>query len=68
MPNSTAFTQEMDSNYGPFNTLFCQVLDQVVHQQITRKVYVFLLPTLSGLIVFVGINTETGYKIKESAF
>ena len=60
VPNFTAVTQEMGRNYSPFKTAFRQVFYRVVQQQITKKVSVSLLPTLFSLIVFGGINPETG--------
>ena len=59
VPNSTGITQETDRNYGPFKAAFCQVLDRVFQQYITKKVSVSLLPTLVSLIVFGGIYPKT---------
>ena len=68
VPNSTDVTQELDRNYRTFNTALRQFLDRVVHQTITKKLYVSLIPILVGLIISYGIYPKTGYKAKESPF
>jgi hypothetical protein len=60
VPNTTAFTQETDQNYGPFKTQYCKNLDAVVDAQLKQGKTTLLAPWQVGLIVYGGTDLEMG--------
>ena len=66
VPNTTAVTQETDRNYGPFKTQFRKNLDNVIQERIAKDKSTSLVPWMVGLIVFGGIDPETGLELTEA--
>ena len=65
VPNTTAVTQETDRNYGPFKTQFRKNLDLVVQdrQKDNESKAASLQPWLVGLVIFGGVDPETGREV-----
>ncbi len=67
VPNTTAVTQETDQNYGPFKTQFVTNLKELSDVRI-KKGITSLPPYIVPIFVFGGIDPDTGYELKTSAF
>ena len=66
VPNTTAVTQETDKSYGPFKSQFRTNLDTIVQRRIKLGKSLSLSPWMVGLVVFGGLDSETGYEIKQN--
>eukprot|EP00985_Skeletonema_marinoi_P026211 scaffold20141_cov66-Skeletonema_marinoi.AAC.1 len=64
VPNTTAVTQETDQNYGPFKTQFQQNLSDLSDARIHGRHVTSLPPWIVGLIVFGGVDPESGHIIQ----
>jgi hypothetical protein len=60
VPNTTAITQEMDQNYGPFQSKLCTNLQVLIDECLHIKKPMSLLPWIVGLVVFGWEDPETG--------
>ena len=68
VPNTTAVTQEMDQNYGPFKTQFVTSLNLFFNARIMRDLPTSLPPWMVGLVVFGGVDPVSNIVVSESAF
>ena len=68
VPNTTAFTQETDQNYGLFKSIFRHNLDCITQLQADKNEAVSLLLWIFGLVVLGGLDPETNKNIEGNAF
>ena len=59
IPNTTAFSQETDCNYGPFKHQFRVNLDKITQARINAGVTVAINTWLIKLIIYGGADPET---------
>jgi hypothetical protein len=67
VPNTTAVTQETDQNYGPFQGACRTNLQLLIDERIHQEKSTSLSPWIVGLVVFGGMDPETGLIVR-SAF
>ena len=67
VPNTTALSQDTDRNCGPFKTAFQMILDKIVQERMFIKKTALNL-WLVGLVVFGGVDPETGVLVRNNAF
>ena len=68
VPNTTAVSQETDRTYGPFKTAFRIILDKIFQERMLKKRKMALNPWLVGLVVFGGVDPETGVLVRKNIF
>ena len=68
VPNTMAVTQETDQNYGLFKTQLCNNLELVSRRRIANKISLSMQPWIAGLMIFGGVDPDTEYFVKTSAF
>ena len=56
VPNTTAVTQEMDQNYGPFKGVYARNLDKIVDGRIAQGKTTSIPAWMVGLVVFGGTD------------
>ena len=68
VPNTTHVTQETDQCYGPFKTQFLINLEQICVERLKKNKSLSLSPSMVGLPLFGGIDSETCIRVATSAF
>ena len=68
VPNTMAFLQETDHNYGPFKIAFLQILNIVVQNCITANKSTSLPQWIVGIVVFGGTDTESKKSVDNNSF
>ena len=67
VPNNTVVSQDIDRNYGPFNTTFLIILNKIVQERMLKKKMV-LNTWIFGLVVFGRVDLETGVLVRKNIF
>ena len=60
VPNTTAVTQETDRTYGKFKSQYRRNLELLVDEQVNQDMSVSVPQYKHGLLVFGGIDEDTG--------
>jgi hypothetical protein len=68
VPNTTHVTQETDQCYGPFKTQFISNLELIVDGKLDENKSLSVTPSMVGLPLFGGVDSDTGVKVATGAF